>query len=83
MRVNHCQSVHLHAVEKLNPAQLEQFEVATLDAAEPTKRTGYLRSMGKGTSAIFEQYRSIILRDHFERSAQCAIENQKTNVGLQ
>ena len=61
--------------EKLNPAQQERFETEALDAAEPTKRTGYLRSMGKGTSAIFEQYRTILLRDHFERSEQLAVEN--------
>ena len=52
----------------LRPAEQEDFEHEAIESAEPTKRAGYLRSMGKGTKAVFEQYRSIILRDHFERT---------------
>lgn len=52
----------------LSPNEQEGFEREALESAEPTKRTGYLRAMGKGTSPVFEQYRSIILRDHFERT---------------
>lgn len=52
----------------LSPTEQEDFEREALDSAEPSKRTGYLRSMGKGTNPVFEQYRSIILCDHFERT---------------
>jgi hypothetical protein len=52
----------------LNPSEQEDFEREALESAEPTKRSGYLRAMGKSASPVFEQYRSIILRDHFERT---------------
>ncbi len=43
------------------------FELAALAATEPTKRDGYLRSEGKGDQ-LFKHYRTVILRDHFERT---------------
>ncbi len=42
------------------------FEDAALASADPMKRDGYRRAkVGGGT--LFEQYRRVILRDHFER----------------
>ena len=52
----------------LTPTEQEDFERDALESAESTKRSGYLRSMGKRSQAVFQQYRSIILRDHFERT---------------
>lgn len=54
--------------QNLSPVEKEDFERQALDSADPTKRTGYLRAMGKGNNPVFEQYRSIILCDHFERT---------------
>lgn len=59
----------------LSPPEQEAFEREALNAAEPTKRTGYLRAMGEGTGPVFEQYRLVILRDQFER-------HQKENPGI-
>lgn len=44
-----------------------EFELEAIDATVPTKRDGYLRSQGKG-GQFFEHYRTVILRDHFERT---------------
>ena len=65
---NARQNAFLAFWKYLSPPDQEDFERKALEAAEPTKRTGYLRSMGKGANPVFEQYRSIILRDHFERT---------------
>ncbi|MEX1026609.1 MAG: replication initiator protein A [Candidatus Paceibacterota bacterium] len=54
----------------LSPGEQSDFERDALDSAEPTKRTGYLRAMGKRTGPTFEHYRMVILRDHFERTVQ-------------
>lgn len=74
------QAAFLAFWQNLSPDEQEQFEREALNAAEPTKRAGYLRAMGKGSNPVFEQYRSIILRDHFERlggaSTPAAIEPQ-------
>ena len=43
------------------------FEDAALDKAVATKRQGYYRNQGR-EGPLFEQYRQVILRDHFERS---------------
>lgn len=51
----------------MSPTDQSSFERMALDHAEPTKRTGYSRHQGKG-GRLFEQYRLVILRDHFERT---------------
>lgn len=66
-RVNSRQEAFLAFWNSLSPAEQNDYERKALDTAEPTKRTGYLRAMGKGTTPVFEQYRMIILRDYFER----------------
>jgi len=42
------------------------FEDAAIAAADPMKRDGYRRARGGG-GVLFEQYRRVVLRDHFER----------------
>lgn len=54
--------------QSLSSDQQSAFGSEALEAAEPTKKAGYLRAIGKGITPVFEQYRSIILRDHFERT---------------
>lgn len=71
-RENSRQETFLAFWNSLSPIDQENYERQALDAAEPTKRTGYLRAMGKGTNPVFEQYRMIILRDHFERCRTAA-----------
>lgn len=44
-----------------------EFETKALENAERTKLQGYSRSQGQG-GKLFEHYRMLILRDHFERS---------------
>lgn len=67
-RENARQQAFLAFWQGLAPTHQEDFEREALESAERTKRAGYLRSMGKGTDAVFQQYRTIILRDHFERT---------------
>jgi len=67
-RENSRQEAFLAFWGSLSSAEQDDYEREALDTAEPTKRTGYLRAMGKGTNPVFEQYRMIILRDHFERT---------------
>ncbi len=55
----------------MSPTDQLSFERLALDNAEPTKRTGYSRHQGK-RGRLFEQYRQVILRDHFERTTLCA-----------
>lgn len=43
-----------------------QFEILALDAADATKRAGYLRLQPAGGQG-FEHYRQVVLRDYFER----------------
>lgn len=50
----------------------QAFESEAVRQAEPTKRAGYFRSMGR-EEAIFEQYRRVILRDHFARTQGLAV----------
>ncbi|MFM9963578.1 MAG: replication initiator protein A [Planctomycetaceae bacterium] len=46
-----------------------EFEEAALKLTQPMKRDGYLRLREIG-GLVFEQYRKVILRDHFERTLQ-------------
>ncbi len=60
--------------QRLAPTEQSSFENQAVDHALPTKRDGYHRLQGKG-GRIFQQYREIILRDHFERTnIQASIE---------
>ncbi|MDZ4852073.1 MAG: replication initiator protein A [Pirellulaceae bacterium] len=43
------------------------FEEAAVDQTDHTKRTGYYRYQGR-EDKLFEPYRQVILRDHFERT---------------
>lgn len=54
--------------DNLSPAAQVQFEGDAIDHAEPTKRSGYYRAQGQ-KGPLFESYRTVILRDHFERTA--------------
>jgi hypothetical protein len=67
---NTRQEAFLAFWRSLTPAKQSDFERDALDSADPTKRSGYLRAMGKRTGPTFEHYRMVILRDHFERTAQ-------------
>lgn len=53
--------------DSLSPAAQAEFEGDAIDHAEPTKRSGYYRTQGE-KGPLFENYRTIILRDHFERT---------------
>ncbi|HWL07096.1 MAG TPA: hypothetical protein VNQ76_01665, partial [Planctomicrobium sp.] len=66
-RENARQEAFLTFWNSLSPTEQSDYEREALESAEPTKRTGYLRAMGKGTSPVFDQYRMIVLRDRFER----------------
>ena len=54
--------------QRLSPNEQTAFEGNAIDQADDTKRAGYLRYAGK-RGKIFDQYRFVILLDHFERSA--------------
>jgi len=54
--------------EGLAAGDREAFEEEAVREADATKRGGYLRSKKAG-GVLFENYRRIILRDHFERRA--------------
>lgn len=67
-RENARQEAFLAFWNSLSPTEQSDYEREALESAEPTKRTGYLRAMGKETTPVFELYRMIVLRDHFERT---------------
>ena len=52
--------------KSLSPKQQDEFENQAVDQAQSTKREGYYRAQGKG-GRVFEHYKTVILRDHFER----------------
>lgn len=52
----------------MSPHDQQRFEAEALDHAQPTKRRGYLTHQGR-EGRLFDHYRTIILRDHFERKA--------------
>lgn len=54
----------------LSPKCQYDFEREAIDLAEPSKRQGYSRSQGQG-GKLLDHYRTIILRDHFERTKTC------------
>ena len=60
----------------LDVAQQEAFEKDALTNAESTKLQGYERSLETG-GPVFEQYREVILRDHFLRIQKTASATQK------
>lgn len=53
--------------QSLSLVEQNEFEDAAVDRAEPTKRMGYYRHQDR-EGPLFEEYRQVILRDHFERS---------------
>ncbi len=53
----------------LSPEQQDAFETEAINAAEPVKRKGYYQYQGRNEQ-LFEQYRTLLLRDHFERIHQ-------------
>ena len=53
--------------DSLSETQQEEFERDALARAEATKREGYLRTQAAG-GTLFEQYRFVILKDHFSRT---------------
>ena len=52
--------------ERMSPSEQDTFETEALEHADALKRDQYLEHLGKG-GKIFELYRLIVLRDHFER----------------
>jgi hypothetical protein len=52
---------------RLSAPEQKEFEAAALHRADATTRAGYRRTRGANPT-VFEQYRHIILRTHFERS---------------
>lgn len=59
----------------LDEADRRVFEEEALAQAESTKRQGYERSREVGAE-VFEQYRQVILRDHFSRVQKTADSHQ-------
>lgn len=55
----------------LSPAEQVEFEDKAIELADATKRLGYYRYQGR-EGKLFQQYRNILLRDHYARSAQSA-----------
>jgi hypothetical protein len=55
----------------LSPTEQVEFEDKAIELADATKRLGYYRYQGR-EGKLFQQYRNILLRDHFARSAQSA-----------
>ncbi len=53
--------------KSLSHIEQADFENTAVDRADATKRHGYYRNQGR-EDPLFEQYRQVILRDHFERS---------------
>lgn len=53
--------------QTLTTREQQMFEQEALERADRIKRQGYCRAMGLDEQ-VFEQYRQLILRDHFERS---------------
>lgn len=53
--------------KRLGPDRRREFETAALAAAPAVKREGYLRTRAGGGPA-FDEYRQLILRDHFART---------------
>ena len=53
--------------KSLSLIEQADFENTAVDQAGATKRHGYYRNQGR-EDPLFEQYRQIFLRDHFERS---------------
>ena len=51
----------------LSPAAQVEFEDKAIESADSTKRLGYYRYQGR-EGKLFQQYRNILLRDHFTRS---------------
>ena len=51
----------------LSPQAQFDFEGDAIDNADATKRAGYFRAQGE-KGRLFEHYKTIILRDHFERT---------------
>ena len=54
--------------ESLSSTEQKQFEESAVDRADRLKRQGYYRAMGH-EDAVHEQYRQIILLEHFLRAA--------------
>ena len=52
--------------ERMSPSEQDTFETEALEQADVLKRDQYLEHLGKG-GKIFELYRLIVLKDHFER----------------
>lgn len=57
--------------KSMSPAEQVKFESDAVRHAPSTKRTGYERNQGKAAK-LFEYYRTLILRDHFENSAKAS-----------
>ncbi len=53
--------------KSLSVIEQADFVNSALDRADATKRHGYYGNQGR-EDPLFEQYRQVILRDHFERS---------------
>ena len=60
----------------LGPSRQASFEEDAVANAEPTKRDGYFRSRKSG-GAVFEEYRRVVLRDHFYHTNKTANPSQK------
>lgn len=59
----------------LSPSDQYDFEREAVNNADATKLAGYSRSQGKG-GPLFEHYRTIVLRDHFERIRSSQVKAQ-------
>ena len=53
--------------ESLSPTAQSEFEDFAVQQSDLTKRQGYYRHQGR-EGPLFEEYRQVILKDHFERT---------------
>lgn len=53
--------------ERMSPSDQDSFETEALENADALKKNQYLEHLGKG-GKIFEVYRLMVLKDHFERT---------------
>jgi hypothetical protein len=65
---------------RLSEDEQQAFAAEAVRQADATKRDGYYRSMGRN-DALFEQYRKVILRDHFERTHAANATNREIADG--
>lgn len=73
------QGAFLEFWESMGPDAQAAFESDALAQSEPTKRAGFERAK-QGGGPVFEQYRDVILRDHFSRIRKTKQQGQESEM---